>query len=90
MSGTREGGLKAMETNKARYGNNFYQTIGSKGGQKGKTGGFASQKIGKDGLTGLQRASIAGAKGGRQSTRWGISNGEGRSNQPKQYIWNQQ
>ena len=35
----------------------------------GRTGGFASEKVGKDGLTGKQRAEIAGAKGGRKSKR---------------------
>lgn len=34
-----------------------------------KRGGFASEKIGKDGLTGLERARLAGAKGGRISRR---------------------
>lgn len=39
------------------------------GAVRGKTGGFASEKIGKDGLTGLQRAVLAGAIGGRKSRR---------------------
>jgi len=33
MSATREGGLKAAETNKERYGENYYKNLGRKGGQ---------------------------------------------------------
>ena len=40
-----------------------------KGGKKGKTGGFASDKKGADGLSGRERARLAGAKGGRISRR---------------------
>jgi hypothetical protein len=39
------------------------------GGSKGRTGGFASDKVGPDGPTGRQRARIVGAKGGRISQR---------------------
>ena len=49
------------------------QEIGSKGGANGKgpgyKGGFASDEVGEDGLTGKQRARIAGAKGGAISRR---------------------
>lgn len=69
MVGTKAGGLKAAATNKARYGEGFYSRIGKKGGQNGHLGGFASEVIGKDGLTGHERAKIAGAKGGRISRR---------------------
>lgn len=69
MSGTKAGGLKAAATNKLKYGEGFYGEIGRKGGMNGNTGGFASTKVGEDGLTGLQRARIAGAKGGRISRR---------------------
>ena len=69
MPGTREGGLKAKQTNLKRHGKNFYANIGRKGGKKGHTGGFASNKVGKDGLTGLERAAIAGRKGGQLSKR---------------------
>ena len=41
MAGTKAGGQKAAATNKARHGANFYAKIGRKGGQNGKTGGFA-------------------------------------------------
>ena len=69
MAGTREGGLKAAKTNLERYGEDFYKITGQKGGRVCCDGGFASNKVGKDGLTGLQRARIAGAKGGSISRR---------------------
>lgn len=69
MAGTKAGGLKAAQTNKAKYGAGFYSNIGRMGGQNGNTGGFASDKVGKDGLTGKQRARVAGAIGGSISRR---------------------
>ena len=69
MSGTLEGGRKAAATNKAKYGKEFYANIGRKGGKRSSTGGFASLKVGKDGLTGAERAKLAGAKGGKLSKR---------------------
>ena len=69
MAGTKEGGRKAAETNYLRHGPEFYRNIGRIGGRNGNTGGFASDEIGKDGLTGKERAIIAGAKGGRISRR---------------------
>lgn len=69
MAGTRVGGVKAASTNKTKYGEDFYARIGSKGGSRGKTGGFASYKVGNDGLTGRERARKAGAVGGRKSRR---------------------
>lgn len=60
MSGTREGGKKASETNRKKYGENFYKEIGAKGGAKGRTGGF----YGKPEL-----AREAGRKGGTISRR---------------------
>lgn len=60
MAGTREGGLKAAATNKAKYGKNFYARIGAEGGRKGHTGGFAADK---------ELARRAGAIGGRISKR---------------------
>lgn len=68
MAGTSEGGKEAAKKNLAKDPN-FYAKIGAMGGRKGKTGGFASAKVGEDGLTGAQRARIAGAKGGRISRR---------------------
>ena len=69
MSGSVSGGKKAAQTNKRKYGENFYANIGAKGGRNGNTGGFASNLVGKDGLTGKERAKIAGAKGGRAGRR---------------------
>lgn len=69
MSGTKAGGLKARERNLEKYGPDFYKRIGAKGGRNGKTGGFASDVVGDDGLTGKERAKIAGAKGGKISRR---------------------
>lgn len=69
MAGTKAGGMKARATNLAKYGDDFYANIGRKGGRMGTTGGFASEKVGADGLTGLERARIAGAKGGSLSRR---------------------
>ena len=78
MAGTLEGGRKAAATNRTKYGDDFYSNIGRIGGANSTTGGFASDKIGKDGLTGHERAKIAGAKGGSISRRTGIMNGYGK------------
>ena len=60
MAGTRNGGLKAANTNREKYGKEFYAQIGRKGGRNGHTGGFAANPA---------LARIAGAKGGRISRR---------------------
>lgn len=60
MAGTKAGGIAAAATNKERYGDDFYGRIGSIGGKRGRTGGFAANR-------GLAR--IAGAKGGKTSRR---------------------
>ena len=69
MAGTKAGGMKAAATNKAKYGKEFYARIGKKGGQNGTTGGFASNVVGEDGLTGRERAVLVGAIGGHISRR---------------------
>lgn len=69
MAGTKAGGQAAAKTNKKKYGKDFYKKIGSEGGKIGTTGGFASDKVGEDGLTGYERAAKAGAVGGRKSRR---------------------
>lgn len=69
MAGTIAGGKAAAATNKLKFGETFYVDIGAIGGRKGHTGGFASQKIGADGLTGKQRARIAGKRGGQISRK---------------------
>lgn len=74
MAGTKAGGIKARNKNYELYGKDFYRNLGAMGGKVGKTGGFASELVGKDGLTGPQRASLGGAVGGRISTRLGVKN----------------
>ncbi len=69
MSGNLEGGIKAAKTNKTKYGHDFYVRIGAMGGKLGRTGGFASSLVGPDGLTGRDRARLAGATGGKISKR---------------------
>ena len=75
MAGTVEGGRKARETNIKKHGKDFYKRIGRKGGQNGHTGGFADMSVGEDGLTGPERAKIAGAKGGSISRRGPVKKG---------------
>lgn len=60
MAGTKDGGVKAAATNKARHGKDFYARIGAKGGMNGHSGGFAANR---------ELARIAGAKGGTISRR---------------------
>lgn len=69
MAGTKEGGARAALTNKHKYGSDFYKRIGRRGGSLSRTGGFASERRGADGLTGRQRAEWAGRKGGAISRR---------------------
>ena len=69
MSGTASGGAQAAKTNRSRHGKDFYARIGQMGGRRSRTGGFASTKVSDDGLTGPQRARIAGARGGLKSRR---------------------
>ena len=68
MTGTREGALKARETNLKRHGKNFYKKIGRKGGKNGfgpdYKGGFGGNH---------ELAKIAGAKGGKKSSRAGVT-----------------
>ena len=68
MAGTKIGGQKAAAKNLAKNPN-FYSEIGAKGGKNSTSGGFASDKIGKDGLSGFKRAAVAGKKGGKKSRR---------------------
>lgn len=65
MGGSIAGGKKAALTNKARYGDNFYQVMGSRGGKASKNGGFAYfKRIGKEDFI-----REAGRKGGAKSRR---------------------
>lgn len=67
MAGTLQGGKNAAETNKKKYGADFYKKIGAKGGRKGTTGGFYADR---------ELASKAGRKGGIKSRRTGVPNKE--------------
>lgn len=60
MSGTRDGGLKARDTNKDKYGQDFYSRIGKTGGENGNTGGFWANR---------ELARRAGTLGGQISTK---------------------
>lgn len=60
MSGTREGGKHAAETNRERYGENYYAELGRVGGRACVPKGFAANP---------ELARIAGAKGGAISRR---------------------
>lgn len=51
------------------------QMIGSKGGQRGHTGGFAANR---------ELARTAGAKGGKISRRTGTTTGQRKE---KEYVW---
>ena len=83
ISGTKTGGKKVVETRVQKYidqgyseiearkmVSDDYRRIGAKGGSvKGTKCGFASNVIGNDGLTGFERARVAGALGGAKSRR---------------------
>lgn len=60
MSGTIQGGKTAAQTNKERYGDDWYKRIGSIGGKKGTTGGFAANR---------ELAREAGKIGGQRSRK---------------------
>lgn len=86
--GTKAGGQRTKETNLRKHGSDFYKRIGASGGRAGRgedyKGGFACDEKGPDGLTGKQRARIAGKKGGQRSKR-----GPAKSkNEKKKIIFN--
>lgn len=60
MSGTKEGGKHAAETNRERYGANYYAELGRAGGRACVPKGFAVNP---------ELARRAGAKGGTISRR---------------------
>lgn len=63
-------GRKVAQTLKQKYGEDYYRNLGHKGGSVPRPNrGFASKFVGKDGLTGPQRAKIAGTKGGKNGSR---------------------
>lgn len=74
MASNHEGGLKAAASNKARWGEDFYQRIGAKGGSAGRgpncLKGFAANP---------ELARKFGGIGGRKSSRKGVKNGCGKN-----------
>ena len=60
MAGTKEGCIKAMNTNYEKHGKDFYRNIGRKGGKKTGLKGFALNP---------ELAKIAGRRGGLISKR---------------------
>lgn len=60
MAGTKEGGIKARNTNLKEHGKDFYKEIGRKGGKASTTGGFYANR---------ELASRAGKIGGMKSKR---------------------
>lgn len=84
MPGTKAGSIKAQETMKRVYGEEgriaFFRRIGQIGGKKSTNGGFASTKVGADGLTGYERARLAGQKGGKISKRGKAKREQGEEN----------
>lgn len=74
MAGNKQAGQKTVATMIEKYGSYeaYRQAMrerASKGGKNGNTGGFASELVGSDGLTGYERARVVGAKGGAISRR---------------------
>lgn len=64
MAGSKIGAAKAVQVIKDRYGKDFYARVGAIGGKSGKADGTI-----KGFGANIERARIAGAKGGRISKR---------------------
>lgn len=62
MAGSISGGLRAANTNKLRYGEDFYRVIAKKGGSK-------RHPETRHWFVNREAARIAGANGGRKSRR---------------------
>jgi general stress protein YciG len=60
MSGTREGGLAATQTNRLKHGPDFYARLGKLGGAAGRGHKFAHGKV---------DPAVAGKLGGRKSRK---------------------
>ena len=74
MANTKAGGQKTKQTLLKKFGSEkalkeWRKQIGAMGGKKSRGGGFASNSIGADGLTGYERAREAGSRGGKASSR---------------------
>jgi general stress protein YciG len=64
MAGTKAGGIRASETNRRLYGEDYYTVLGRKGGLVKVPKGFAKWP--------KERISEAGRKGGTTSSREGV------------------
>lgn len=62
MAGTKEGGAKAAQTNREKYGADFYIV-------QGKAGGSAPYKGKKGFAANIELARASGKKGGKLSKR---------------------
>lgn len=63
------GGLKAAQTNKERYGEDFYRKAGRLGGLKSRAGGFAARP---------ELARTMGSRGGSRSKKgWKLTGNDG-------------
>lgn len=74
MVQTKAGASKYVATMIKKFGSREawlanLKLMGAKGGRNSSNGGFASDVRGLDGLTGQERASVAGRKGGTISRR---------------------
>ena len=80
MVATKDGNKKVARKNSKKK--EFYQKIGRAGGQAFNIdpGGFGSSMVGADGLTGRERAKIAGRAGGKKSKR-------GAAKHKRGYLW---
>lgn len=65
MSQTSEGAKKAYQNRLTKHGVDALREMQSNGGKASSTGGFNSNKVGEDGLTGRQRARLASAESHR-------------------------
>ena len=71
MTGTKAGGIKSRNTNLEKQGKDWYRKIG-------KIGGSAFRENPRWFALHPDLAKTAGAKGGKNSTRAGIKNGQGK------------
>lgn len=59
MSGNSESAKKAYQTRIERHGKESVQSMHAAGGRSSHVGGFGTQEVGNDGLTGRERARMA-------------------------------
>lgn len=62
--------LSRVEKIKAKYGEDYFKKLGSKGGRKANPNkGFGCSTVGKDGKTGRDRAVLAGQTSRRSNRK---------------------